>query len=74
MLQGLHALCLTDVSLCTPADDASKYIRCLAPYLKVGPSSKNAQCPKKQAAERREAECLLCILVRSPADTLQEMS
>ncbi|CAL8470720.1 g10262 [Coccomyxa elongata] len=61
-LVGLHALCLTDVSLCIPAEDPCKYIRCLAPYLKVTPSSKAGQCPGKQAAERREAECLLCIL------------
>ncbi|BDA45698.1 Nipped-B-like protein [Coccomyxa sp. Obi] len=61
-LVALHALCLTDVSLCTPAEDPCKYIRCLAPYLKVTPSSKAGQSPGKQAAERREAECLLCIL------------
>lgn len=71
VLQGLHALCLTDVSLCMPAEDPCKYIRCLAPYLKVTPSSKAGQCPRKQASERREAECLLCILVRRFTDKLQ---
>ena len=68
-MQALHALSLTDVALCTPAEDPARIVRCLAPYLKVGPpggGGSGARSAAKEAAERRDAECLLCILVRSP--------
>ena len=59
-LQALHALALTDVALCTPAEDPARIVRCLAPYLKFAPAGAAAG---REAAERRDAECLLCILV-----------
>lgn len=62
--QALHALALTDVALCTPAEDPARIVRCLAPYLKVAPAGAAAG---REPAERRDAECLLCILVRAPA-------
>jgi hypothetical protein len=58
-MQAMHALCLTDVAMCTPAENPCKYARCLAPYLKIGKDS-----GQSQAVDRREAESLLCMLVR----------
>lgn len=60
-LQALHALCLTDVALCMPPQDAAKYVRCLAPYLKVSSPKAGQRSPDR---DRRDAECLLCKLVR----------
>ena len=60
-LQALHALCLTDVALCMPPQDAAKYVRCLAPYLKVAPLTGG---PRSADKDRRDAACLLCKLVR----------
>ncbi len=60
-LQALHALCLTDVALCMPPQDAAKYVRCLAPYLKVAPLTAG---PRSADKDRRDAACLLCKLVR----------
>ena len=57
----MHALCLADVALCMPPQDAAKYVRCLAPYLKVGPLAPRQRSPGK---DRRDAERLLCKLVR----------
>lgn len=34
-LLALHALCCVDVSLCQDPRDPQKFVRCLAPYLKV---------------------------------------
>lgn len=62
--QAMHALCLADVALCVPAQDAAKHVRCLAPYLKVAPLAPGQRSPDK---DRREAECLLCKLVRHTA-------
>jgi hypothetical protein len=67
-LLALHALSLTDACLCTPAEDPPRILRCLAPYLKVAPAAAGAGggalSAAREAAERRDAECLLCILVR----------
>ena len=60
-LQALHALCLTDVALCMPPQDPAKYVRCLAPYLKVAPLTAG---PRSADRDRRDAACLLCKLVR----------
>ena len=57
----MHALCLADVALGVPAQDAAKHVRCLAPYLKVAPLAPGQRSPDE---DRREAECLLCKLVR----------
>ena len=59
-VQALHALCLTDVALCMPPQDAAKYVRCLAPYLKVAPLTAR---PRSADKDRRDAACLLCKLV-----------
>ena len=59
-MQALHALCLTDVALCMPPQDAAKYVRCLAPYLKVAPLTAG---PRSADKDRRDAACLLCKLV-----------
>ena len=59
-VQALHALCLTDVALCMPPQDAAKYVRCLAPYLKVAPMTAG---PRSADKDRRDAACLLCKLV-----------
>ena len=34
--QALHALAAADPSLCTPPKDPLSFVRCLAPYVKVG--------------------------------------
>jgi hypothetical protein len=36
-LLALHAFAVTDVDLCMPPSDAGKFVRSLAPYLKVAP-------------------------------------
>ncbi|CAK0782901.1 hypothetical protein CVIRNUC_006096 [Coccomyxa viridis] len=68
-LLAMHALCLADVALCVPAQDAAKHVRCLAPYLKVAPLAPGQRSPDK---DRREAECLLCKLAIVD-DILQEL-
>lgn len=35
-LQALHALSEADPGLCMPAKDPPSFVRCLAPYIKVG--------------------------------------
>ena len=57
----MHALCLADVALCVPSQDAAKHVRCLAPYLKIAPLMPGQRSPD---TDRRDAECLLCKLVR----------
>lgn len=37
LLQALHALSLADPQLCIPGKDPARFVRCLAPYLKVLP-------------------------------------
>ena len=49
-MQALHALCLTEPALCTPAEDPERFCRCLGPYIKAGTN------------DRRAAEQLMCIL------------
>lgn len=36
-LQALHAFSLTDAQLCLSPSDPGRFVRCLAPYLKVRP-------------------------------------
>ena len=69
-VQALHALCLTDVALCMPPQDAVKYVRCLAPYLKVAPLTSGPRSPDK---DRRDAERLLCKLVCSLHQVLRAL-
>lgn len=60
LLQALHALTITEPGLCMPPEDAEKFCRCLAPYL------------KSSAADRRAAEQLMCILhIEVPPPGLQ---
>ncbi len=35
MPQALHALAMADPQLCIPSRDPARFVRCLAPYLKV---------------------------------------
>lgn len=65
--------------LCMPGNNPARFARCLAPYLKVQPFSKDAP----DALKRRAAERLLCILAvltallsyldRFPEDLAQEV-
>lgn len=57
-LLSLHAFAVTDVQLCIPAKDPAKFVRSLAPYLKVGGGG-TKPTPEQQ---RRGAEALLSIL------------
>ncbi|PRW45458.1 nipped-B isoform X2 [Chlorella sorokiniana] len=59
-LLSLHAFVVTDVELCMPAKDPFKFVRSLAPYLKVPAAAKGG--PGGDAAARRGAEALLCVL------------
>eukprot|EP00887_Chlorella_sp_A99_P005943 scaffold29.g5943.t1 len=56
-LLSLHAFAVTDVQLCMPAKDAAKFVRSLAPYLKIGGGARPGP-----DAQRRAAEMLLCVL------------
>lgn len=69
-LLSLHAFAVTDVQLCMPAKDPFKFVRSLAPYLKighegvgVGGAAASAAWPQLSAdQQRRGAEVLLSVL------------
>ncbi|PSC68988.1 nipped-B B isoform X2 [Micractinium conductrix] len=56
-LLSLHAFAVTDVELCQPPSDPAKFVRSLAPYLKASDAG-----GQSEAARRRGAESLLCVL------------
>ncbi|KAK9845361.1 hypothetical protein WJX81_004388 [Elliptochloris bilobata] len=60
-LIALHALCLTDVELCLPPEDQLRFIRALAPYLKMGDGERKGGRGDENG-ERREAEALMATL------------
>ena len=51
----IHAACVADVRLCLPEQDPARFLRCLAPYIKIGSDE------MKQAA-REDVQLLLCLL------------
>lgn len=78
-LQALHAFCLADVTLCMSSNDPARFVRCLAPYLKVPPMDKDTPIKDKRRAAERTL-CILSVLTallgsldRLPAALAQEM-
>ena len=58
ILLALHALSLADPAFVSPPDDPARFLRALAPLIKISPDSKYPT----ELERRRSAERLLCVL------------